>query len=82
MDKLKTHHDEKSTSKRKKSSHGQPSVLSILKKLHLEQHYPIFVSNEVDLDAFKEMADDDLMELGIKNANDRKAILKSVRKLK
>ena len=56
--------------------------MAILKKLHLEQHYPLFVSNEVDVEALKEMNAEDLTELGIKNSNDRKAILKSVKKLK
>ena len=63
---------------RKNKSSQQHSVLAILKKLHLEQHYPIFVSNEVDVEALKEMSDEDLIELGVTNANDRKAILKYV----
>ena len=66
---------------RKNKSSQQQSVLSILKKLHLEQHYPIFVSNEVDVEALKEMSDEDLIELGVMNANDRKAILKYVFKM-
>jgi ankyrin repeat protein len=70
----------KGDTRRKKSSQQQ-SVLSVLKKLHLEQHYPIFVSNEVDVEALKEMSDDDLLELGVTNVNDRKAILKYVFKI-
>ena len=57
-------------------------MLSILKKLHLEQHYPLFVANEVDIAALIDMTEDDLDELGIKNANDKKAILKSAKKIK
>ena len=55
--------------------------MNILKKLHLEEHYPVFVSNEVDVPALKEMTDDDLLELGIRNKNERKAILKSVTRI-
>lgn len=58
------------------------SVLSILKKLHLEQHYPLFVANEVDIAALVDMTQDDLDELGIKNSNDKKAILKYASKIK
>ena len=72
---------EKSKSKRKVSS-KTVSVLGILKKLHLEQHYPLFVANEVDVSALREISDDDLVEMGIKNSNDRKAILKHVMKMK
>ena len=57
------------------------SVLNILKKLHLEEHYPLFVSNEVDVPALKEMTDDDLLELGIRNKNERKAIIKCVTRI-
>ena len=57
-------------------------MLSILKKLHLEQHYPLFVANEVDIAALIDMTEDDLDELGIKNSNDKKAILKSAKKIK
>ena len=57
------------------------SVLNVLKKLHIEEHYPLFVSNEVDFQALREMSDDDLLELGIRNKNERKAILKFVTKL-
>ena len=66
---------------KKHKSSQQSSVLSVLKKLHLEQHYPLFVSNEVDVEALKEMGDDDLIELGVPNVNDRKAILKYVFKI-
>ena len=61
---------------------GKVSVLSVLKRLHLELHYPLFVANEVDLAALHEMSDDDLSELGINNSNDRRAILKYIAKLK
>ena len=37
------------------------SVLNVLKKLHIEEHYPLFVSNEVDFQALREMSDDDLL---------------------
>ena len=67
---------------KRKLSSKQVSVLNILKKLRLEQHYPKFVANEVDILALSEMDDKDLMELGLVNVNDRKAILKSVYKLK
>ena len=66
---------------KKSSTNKKISVLNVLKKLHLEEHYPLFVSNEVDVTALKEMTDDDLLELGIRNKNERKAILKSVTKL-
>ena len=68
-------------SKKKSSTNKKMSVLNVLKKLHLEEHYPLFVSNEVDVPALKEMTDSDLLELGIKNKNERKAILKSVTRL-
>ena len=71
----------KEGSKKKSSNNKKISVLNILKKLHLEEHYPLFVSNEVDVSALKEMTDDDLLELGIRNKNERKAILKGVTKL-
>ena len=68
-------------SKKKSSTNKKMSVLNVLKKLHLEEHYPLFVSNEVDVPALKEMTDADLLELGIRNKNERKAILKSVTRL-
>ncbi|XP_053402711.1 ankyrin repeat and SAM domain-containing protein 6-like [Mercenaria mercenaria] len=53
----------------------------ILKKLSLEKYHPIFEEQEVDMEAFLTLTDDDLTELGISHVESRKQILTEISEL-
>ncbi|KAL4234976.1 Ankyrin repeat and SAM domain-containing protein 6 [Mactra antiquata] len=53
----------------------------ILKKLSLEKYHPIFEEQEVDMEAFLTLTDDDLSELGISHVESRKQILTEISEL-
>ncbi|XP_052232816.1 ankyrin repeat and SAM domain-containing protein 6-like [Dreissena polymorpha] len=53
----------------------------ILKKLSLEKYQPIFEEQEVDMEAFLTLTDDDLTELGISHVESRKQILTEISEL-
>ncbi|PVD20507.1 hypothetical protein C0Q70_18663 [Pomacea canaliculata] len=59
----------------------QDELSHILKKLSLEKYSPIFEEQEVDMEAFLTLTDDDLKELGIANVDSRRQILKAIREL-
>ncbi|XP_067651536.1 ankyrin repeat and SAM domain-containing protein 6-like [Haliotis asinina] len=56
-------------------------VSGILKKLSLEKYHPIFEEQEVDMEAFLTLTDDDLKELGISNNESRRQILTAITEL-
>ncbi|XP_068604142.1 ankyrin repeat and SAM domain-containing protein 6-like [Brachionichthys hirsutus] len=74
---------------RSKSSGGSSSgtvtdedeLSSILKKLSLEKYQPIFEEQEVDMEAFLTLTDEDLKELGIKTDGPRQQILAAISEL-
>ncbi|KZC04277.1 PREDICTED: uncharacterized protein LOC107186153 [Dufourea novaeangliae] len=47
----------------------------LLKRHELSQHIPIFLEQEVDSELFMTLTDQDLIEIGIKEKSERKAIL-------
>lgn len=53
----------------------------ILKKLSLEKYQPIFEEQEVDMEAFLTLTDDDLTELGISHVESRRQILTEITEL-
>ncbi|XP_076632884.1 uncharacterized protein LOC143347540 [Colletes latitarsis] len=53
----------------------EAKMFVLLKRYGLNQHIPIFLKEEVDIDLFMTLTDNDLIEIGIKDALDRKAIL-------
>ncbi|WAR13333.1 ANKS6-like protein [Mya arenaria] len=53
----------------------------ILKKLSLEKYHPIFEEQEVDMEAFLTLTDDDLTELGISHVESRRQILSEITEL-
>uniref|UniRef100_A0A8C5NAR1 SAM domain-containing protein n=1 Tax=Gouania willdenowi TaxID=441366 RepID=A0A8C5NAR1_GOUWI len=74
---------------RSKSSGGSSSgtitdddeLSSILKKLSLENYQAIFEEQEVDMEAFLTLSDEDLKELGIKTDGPRQQILAAIKEL-
>lgn len=59
----------------------QDELSGILKKLSLEKYQPIFEEQEVDMEAFLTLTDQDLKELGISNMQSRSQILTAINKL-
>uniref|UniRef100_A0A8D0HBK4 NAD(+) ADP-ribosyltransferase n=1 Tax=Sphenodon punctatus TaxID=8508 RepID=A0A8D0HBK4_SPHPU len=56
-------------------------LTGILKKLSLEKYHPIFEEQEVDMEAFLTLTDEDLKELGIKTDGSRQQILGAISEL-
>lgn len=63
------------------SEHEHDELSGILKKLSLEKYRPIFEEQEVDMEAFLTLTDDDLSELGISHVESRKQILTEISEL-
>ncbi|KOC69217.1 Ankyrin-3 [Habropoda laboriosa] len=53
----------------------EAKMFVLLKHYGLGQHVPIFLQQEIDIDLFMILTDEDLIQIGIKNEVDRKAIL-------
>ena len=53
----------------------EAKMFVLLKRYGLSQHVPMFLEQEVDIDLFRTLTDEDLVEIGIKDKSDRKAIL-------
>ncbi|XP_005095515.1 ankyrin repeat and SAM domain-containing protein 6 [Aplysia californica] len=53
-------------------------LASIMKKLSLEKYNPIFEEQEVDMEAFLTLTDEDLRELGIAHPDSRRQILAAI----
>ncbi|KAK9298862.1 hypothetical protein QLX08_007963 [Tetragonisca angustula] len=53
----------------------EAKMFVLLKHHGLGQHLPIFLEQEVDIDLFMTLTNEDLIEIGIENEVDRKAIL-------
>ncbi|CAG2192383.1 ANKS6 [Mytilus edulis] len=60
---------------------SQAELSGILSKLSLEKYQPIFEEQEVDMEAFLTLTDQDLKELGISNTQSRSQILTAINKL-
>ncbi|XP_076668062.1 uncharacterized protein LOC143368835 isoform X1 [Andrena cerasifolii] len=56
----------------------EAKMFVLLKRYGLSQHVPIFLEQEVDVDLFMTLTDEDLVEIGIKDKSDRKAILRVI----
>ena len=54
---------------------------SILQKLKLEKYENIFENQEIDLEAFVLLNNEDLIEIGVKHVQDRKILLREIDKL-
>ncbi|XP_078048277.1 uncharacterized protein LOC144475837 [Augochlora pura] len=55
---------------------SEETKLCILLQCHeLDHHIPLFLEQEVDFELFMSLTDQDLIEIGIKNKTERKAIL-------
>ena len=54
---------------------------TMLKKLSLERYQPIFEEQEVDMEAFLTLTDNDLKELGIAHTEPRRQILTAITEL-
>ncbi|XP_006825079.1 LOW QUALITY PROTEIN: ankyrin repeat and SAM domain-containing protein 6-like [Saccoglossus kowalevskii] len=73
-------HKQKNTSS--SSGISEDDELSLLmKKLSLEKYTPIFEEQEVDMEAFLTLTDDDLKELGISHMEPRRQILSVISEL-
>ena len=56
-------------------------VRSVLRRIGQEHHAELFEREEIDLRAFRELAEADLREMGISERADRQAILGSIKKM-
>ena len=54
---------------------GSGQLAEVLQKLSLDQYLDVFLEQEVDLDAFLELSDTDLRDLGISSPSARRNIL-------
>ncbi|KAG7170631.1 Ankyrin repeat and SAM domain-containing protein 6-like [Homarus americanus] len=61
---------------------GSGQLSEVLQKLALNQYLELFLEQEVDLDAFLELSDADLQDLGINTASARNKILRAIASLK
>lgn len=61
---------------------GSGQLSEVLQKLALNQYLDVFLEQEVDLDAFLELSDADLQDLGITTAAARTKILRAIASLK
>ncbi|XP_066989494.1 ankyrin repeat and SAM domain-containing protein 6-like [Macrobrachium rosenbergii] len=61
---------------------GSGQLSEVLQKLALNQYLNLFIEQEVDLDVFLELSDEDLQDLGISTAKAREKILKAIASLK
>ncbi|XP_068223862.1 ankyrin repeat and SAM domain-containing protein 6-like [Palaemon carinicauda] len=61
---------------------GSGQLSEVLQKLALNQYLDLFIDQEVDLDVFLELSDEDLEDLGISTAPAREKILKAIASLK
>ena len=56
-------------------------VDGILRRLSLQKYSALFREQEIDFDAFVELSDSDLVEIGIKKIVERRKILEEIRRL-
>ncbi|XP_069181920.1 ankyrin repeat and SAM domain-containing protein 6 isoform X3 [Procambarus clarkii] len=61
---------------------GSGQLSEVLQKLALKQYLDLFIDQEVDLDAFLELSDTDLEDLGITTASAKNKILGAIASLK
>ncbi|XP_076245155.1 uncharacterized protein LOC143185787 [Calliopsis andreniformis] len=54
---------------------GEAKLIVLLRNCGLSHHIPIFLEQEVDIDLFMTLTDNDLIEIGIKDKSERKNIL-------
>ncbi|XP_020288835.1 uncharacterized protein LOC109857169 isoform X2 [Pseudomyrmex gracilis] len=60
----------------------QTKMIMILRCFGLSQHIPIFLEQEVDIDLFLALTDQDLIEIGIEYEGDRRALLEVIEECK
>ena len=63
------------------SDEGPRDVKDLLLKLSLGKYVSAFQSHEVDLEAFVELNEEDLVEIGVDRAGARKKILAEIQRL-
>ena len=60
---------------------NESNVTKVLKRIHLERYAAMFEREEIDMEAFKELCDDDLKDLGISDQSARLSIMEEIKKL-
>ncbi len=71
-----------SRKKRSLSSRRRPKdVKSLLKSIGMTEYTEAFERHEIDLDAFKELGEADLIEIGVKKQSARKKILDAIKQM-
>ncbi|KAM0731393.1 Ankyrin repeat and SAM domain-containing protein 6 [Formica fusca] len=61
---------------------SETKMIMILRRFGLSQHIPIFLEQEVDIDLFLTLTDNDLIEIGIEFERDRHALLEAIKECK
>ena len=56
-------------------------VQKMLQDLDLQKYWKTFESQEIDLEAFVLLTNEDLIEIGIENSRDRRKILKEIKRI-
>lgn len=59
--------------------HPEDEIEGLLKQLAMEEYVHKFKSQEIDVEAFYSLTDDDLQELGVKNLDKRQQLLEVIR---
>jgi hypothetical protein len=71
-------HDRRS----KRRDGGPRDVRAVLERLSLHKYVGAFQAHEIDLEAFVELNNDDLIEMGVERPAARKKLLAEIRRLK
>lgn len=61
---------------------GAEEIISLLTSMNLQQYIHLFIQNEVDLQAFLQLTDEDLTQIGINKIGPKVKILKQIEKLR
>ncbi|XP_066603605.1 ankyrin repeat and SAM domain-containing protein 3-like isoform X2 [Prorops nasuta] len=57
---------------------NQTEMIFLLERFNLSEYIPVFLKEEVDMDIFLTLNNEDLQEIGIEQESDRKAILTTI----
>ncbi|XP_012147126.2 uncharacterized protein LOC100877107 isoform X1 [Megachile rotundata] len=60
----------------------ETKMFVLLEQYGLSQHFPLFIEQEIDINLFLTLTNDDLIEIGIENKSDRKIILNVITECK
>ncbi|XP_014484235.1 PREDICTED: uncharacterized protein LOC106749372 isoform X3 [Dinoponera quadriceps] len=60
----------------------QAKMTVVLRRSGLARHIPVFLEQEVDIDLFLTLTNDDLIEIGIEHEEDRCALLETIKECK